>query len=72
MASKRGLAAADEVTRREVASKGGRAAQESGHAHHLTHEEKMRGGQHSPGNFANRSRDEVQAIGRKGGIASHS
>lgn len=92
--SNRGLASADEETRkrvsslggqsspgnfanrdrdevRDIASRGGHAAQESGHAHRLTDEERSRGGQASPGNFANRDRNEVAEIGRRGGQASH-
>ena len=81
---KRGLASADEATRRRVASQGGRAvsqdpehmseigkkggqaAQQSGHAHRLTDEERSRGGTMSGGNFAN---DPLRAreAGRKGG-----
>lgn len=59
----------DEEKQREIASKGGQAAQSSGHAHRLTDEERRRGGQNSGGNFANRPTEEVQAIGRKGGQA---
>jgi len=57
----------DEEKQREIAREGGHAAQASGHAHELTPEERSRGGQHSSGNFANRSKEEVAEIGRKGG-----
>lgn len=67
--SNRGFAAMDEEKQRDIASKGGQAAQASGHAHQLTDEERRRGGQNSGGNFANRPTEEVQAIGRKGGEA---
>lgn len=67
---KRGLASANEETRKRVASQGGRAAQSSGHAHILTSDERSRGGKNSPGNFAKRPKDEVQKIGRKGGKSS--
>ena len=59
----------DDEKQRDIASKGGQAAQSSGHAHRLTDEERKRGGQNSGGNFANRPTEEVQAIGRKGGQA---
>lgn len=59
----------DDEKQRDIASKGGQAAQTSGHAHRLTDEERKRGGQNSGGNFANRPVEEVQAIGRKGGQA---
>lgn len=68
---KRGLASSSIKIRKQVASLGGRAAQLSGRAHMLTREERSKGGKHSSGNFANRSREEVQQIGRKGGIARH-
>lgn len=67
---KRGLASADEETKKRVARQGGKAAQASGHAHKLTDEERSRGGKHSSGSFDKRPREEVQAIGRKGGKAS--
>lgn len=69
--SKRGLASADEETRREVSKMGGKASQQSGHAHKLTDEERSRGGRRSSGNFANRPKEEVSEIGRRGGEASH-
>ena len=42
--NKQGFAAMDEDKQREIASKGGHAAQESGHAHKLTSEERSEGG----------------------------
>lgn len=70
MKQKRGLASADEETRRRVAQMGGRAAQASGRAHRLTKEERIMGGRHSSGSFDKRPHEEVQEIGRKGGRAS--
>lgn len=59
----------DPEQQRRIASEGGQAAQESGHAHKLTAEERSRGGQNSGGNFANRPTEEVQDIARRGGKA---
>jgi general stress protein YciG len=69
--SNRGLASANEETRRRVAKAGGQAAQASGRAHRLTTEERRRGGRNSPGNFAHRSQAEIKSIAHKGGLASH-
>jgi general stress protein YciG len=48
--SNRGFAAMDDEKQREIASKGGKAAHESGHAHEFTSEEARKagrkGGQH--------------------------
>lgn len=68
--SNRGFASMDPEKQRKIASKGGKAAQSSGHAHQLTDTDRSRGGKMSPANFANRSKAEVQEIGRKGGKAS--
>ena len=52
-ASNRGFAAMDEEKQREIASKGGKAAHASGHAHEFTSDEAReagrKGGQHSHG-----------------------
>lgn len=52
--SNRGFAAMDEEKQREIASKGGKAAHESGNAHEFTSEEAReagrKGGQASGGN----------------------
>lgn len=42
--SKRGFASMDEDERREIASKGGKAAHESGHAHEFDSEEAREAG----------------------------
>jgi len=51
--SNRGFAAMDQEKQREIASKGGKAAHASGHAHEFTSEEAReagrKGGQHSHG-----------------------
>lgn len=60
-----------ENKKREIASKGGRAAQMSGRAHHLTSDERRRGGSNSPRNFKNRPISEVREMGRRGGRARH-
>ncbi len=58
--SKRGFASMDEERKREIASKGGKAAHASGHAHEFTSEEAReagrKGGQASGGN---RNRNQV-------------
>ena len=66
----RGFGSMDPDKQRKIASKGGKIAQARGNAHKLTTEERSLGGKISPANFANRPRKEVQAVGRKGGIAS--
>lgn len=43
----RGLASADESTRRRVAQMGGRASYLSGRGHRLTNEERSKGGKNS-------------------------
>lgn len=50
----------------KLGQKGGQAAQQSGHAHELTEEEKSKGGQHSGGNFKNDPQRASEA-GKKGG-----
>lgn len=62
----RGLASADEETRERVAHEGGVAAQQSGHAHKLTEDERSKGGSNSGGNFKNDPGRAAEA-GRKGG-----
>ena len=54
-----------------LGQKGGQAAQHSGHAHQLTDEDRSKGGQNSPTNFANRPTDDVKDIASKGGQVSH-
>ena len=53
----------------QLGQKGGQAAQQSGNAHQLTTEERSKGGQNSPTNFANRDPEEVRKIASKGGKA---
>lgn len=50
----------------DIGKKGGKAAQQSGHAHKLTDEERSRGGSMSGGNFAN-DPERAREAGRKGG-----
>ncbi len=50
----------------ELGKKGGSAAQQSGNAHQLTHEEQSQGGSNSGGNFANDPQRASEA-GQKGG-----
>lgn len=64
--SDRGFASMDDEEQRDIASKGGHAAQESGHAHQLTDEERSEGGSHSGGNFKN-DPDRASEAGKKGG-----
>ena len=62
--SKRGLASADEETRRNVASKGGSTvSQDRGHMSEIG----RKGGQ-----TVSQDRQHMSEIGRKGGHASHS
>lgn len=58
-----------EDKRRDIAAKGGHAAQSSGRAHQLTDEERSRGGRESGGNFAN-DPERASEAGREGGKQS--
>jgi general stress protein YciG len=73
MASKRGFAAMSEERRREIASRGGKAAQASGKAHHFTAEEASAAGRkggviaHERGTAHEFTPEEASAAGKKGG-----
>ena len=70
--SKGGRVSSSKQNMSDLGRKGGQAAQRSGHAHKLTNEERSKGGQNSPTNFANRPAEEVEEFARRGGIASRS
>jgi general stress protein YciG len=65
----RGFASMSSKEHFKIAQKGGLAAQKSKNVYHLTPKDRSKGGKLSPANFANRSKKELQAIGRKGGKA---
>lgn len=67
--SNRGFAAMDEEKQREIASMGGRAAHESGHAHEFTSEEAREAGRKG-GESVSQDREHMADIGRKGGESS--
>ncbi|RDS79179.1 hypothetical protein DWU98_19210 [Dyella monticola] len=58
----------DESRQREIASQGGRAAHESGHAHEFTSEEAREAGRRG-GEAVSQNREHMSAIGQKGGEA---
>lgn len=64
--AKRGFAAMDQATQREIASKGGQAAHQKGTAHEFDSEEARRAGQKG-GEAVSRDREHMAEIGRKGG-----
>ena len=66
--SKRGFASMDPQRKREIASKGGRAAHEKGTAHEFSPEEARQAGRKG-GEVVSRNRDHMAHIGRKGGEA---
>jgi general stress protein YciG len=68
--SKGGQASSSQQDMSRLGQKGGKAAQQSGNAHKLTSDERSKGGQNSPTNFANRDPQEVRKIASKGGRAS--
>jgi uncharacterized protein len=61
----RGFAGMDEEEQREIASKGGQAAQDKGTAHEFTAEEARKGGE-----TVSQDREHMAEIGAKGGQAS--
>jgi uncharacterized protein len=61
----RGLASADEETRKRVASEGGRAAHEKRTAHEFTSEEAREAGRKG-GKSVARDKEHMSEIGRKG------
>ncbi|UBV41525.1 KGG domain-containing protein [Deinococcus taeanensis] len=67
---RRGFAGMDPARQREIASKGGRAAHESGNAHEFTSEEAREAGRKG-GQAVSSNRQHMAEIGRKGGEASH-
>ena len=69
--SKRGFAAMDEATQRQIASKGGQAAHQKGTAHEFDSEEARRAGQKG-GEAVSRDREHMAQIGRKGGESRQS
>jgi general stress protein YciG len=66
--SRRGFAAMDKARQKEIASAGGRAAHERGHAHEFTSEEARQAGRKG-GQTVSQNRQHMAAIGRKGGVA---
>ncbi len=74
---RRCFAAMDAAKQREIASKGGKAAHESGRAHEFTSEEARvagrKGGEaaHQSGRAHEFTPEEAREAGRKGGEASH-
>lgn len=75
--SHRGFAAMPPEKQREIASKGGKAAHESGRAHEFTSEEAAEAGRkggkaaHQSGRAHEFTSEEAAEAGRKGGHASH-
>lgn len=68
--SKRGFASMDDAKKREIASKGGKAAHQKGTAHQFTPEEAREAGRKG-GEAVSRDREHMAAIGRQGGKNSH-
>jgi general stress protein YciG len=66
--SRRGFAAMDKARQKEIASAGGRAAHERGHAHEFTSEEARNAGRKG-GQTVSQNRQHMATIGRKGGVA---
>src|SRR5258705_7651422 len=66
--SKRGFASMDPERKRQIASKGGRAAHEKGTAHEFTATEARAAGRKG-GETVSRDRDHMAHIGRRGGEA---
>lgn len=64
--SHRGFASMDEKKQREIASKGGKAAHQSGHAHEFTSEEARAAGRKG-GESVSRNKHHMSEIGRQGG-----
>ena len=66
--SRRGFAVMNLEKRREIASKGGRAAHAQGKAHHFDANEAREAGRKG-GSTVSRDREHMAAIGRAGGLA---
>ena len=64
--SNRGFASMDENKQREIASKGGKAAHESGHAHEFNSKEAREAGRKG-GEAVSQNRKHMSEIGREGG-----
>jgi uncharacterized protein len=64
--AKRGFASMDPERQRAIASQGGKAAHQSGHAHEFTAEEARLAGRKG-GQIVSRDREHMAAIGAKGG-----
>ncbi|HYE55428.1 MAG TPA: KGG domain-containing protein [Chitinophagaceae bacterium] len=64
--SKRGFASMDPEQQKEIASKGGRAAHQSGNAHEFDSEEAREAGKKG-GESVSRDREHMKEIGKKGG-----
>ena len=62
----RGFAHMDEKKQRDIASKGGKASQASGHAHHFSSEEAQSAGK-SGGQTTSSDKQHMSEIGSKGG-----
>jgi hypothetical protein len=69
-AGKRGFASMDDEKQRDIASQGGKAAHDSGHAHEFSSEEAQKAGQKG-GEAVSKDRGHMAEIGREGGKASH-
>lgn len=65
---KRGFASMDPEKQRQIASEGGRAAHESGHAHEFDSQEAREAGRKG-GEAVSQDREHMSEIGRKGGEA---
>jgi uncharacterized protein len=70
MAARRGFAAMEENQRRQIASRGGRAAHQTGNAHEWNEHEAAVAGRKG-GQKVSQNREHMAAIGRKGGLAAH-
>lgn len=66
--SRRGFASMTAEKKREIASKGGRAAHEKGTAHEFSQEEARAAGRKG-GVTVSKDREHMSAIGRRGGVA---
>jgi uncharacterized protein len=64
--SKRGFASMDPEQQKEIASKGGKAAHESGNAHEFDSDEAREAGKKG-GEAVSRDREHMSEIGKKGG-----
>ena len=65
----RGFGSMDQSRQKEIASKGGKAAHRSGHAHQFTKDEARAAGRKG-GEAVSSNREHMREIGKKGGQAS--